>query len=582
MTPLRIVFVYALFSALWILFSDVLVSLIARDTSVYAKLSIIKGWLFIFATSLILLSLIRRYTSEQKQTEEKLQTSYRQVRAIYDASPDMIFIHGSDGRFVDVNENAVIKLGYPREELKSMFPSDISGDQYSTQARAMEKIAEALEGGAPDFEWMCKRKNGESFPVEVRLRRLENIGPDGKARHGVLSIVRDLSERKRLEDQFRQAQKMEAIGQLAGGIAHDFNNILHAIMWYGSIIKMKTLEPETKEKIEHILSLSEKAATLTKHLLAFSRKQIIETRPVNLNEIVDTVHTLLKRVLGANIELQCALSSDDLIVSADTSQMEQVLMNLATNANDAMPNEGRLTISTSEVTIDEDFIATKAFGEVGRYALLTVADTGTGMEQKTQDKIFEPFFTTKEVGKGTGLGLAMVYGTVRQHNGFIDVASRPGKGTTFSIYLPIVVAAPLRDIQQQLLASPRGTETILLAEDNEDVRKITRTILEEFGYSVIEAIDGEDAVEKCRAHKGVIALLLSDLVMPRKNGKEAYLEIKSFKPDIKVLFISGYAADVGMPRDLSGHQLEYISKTTSPMILLAKIRQILDSKTGEL
>lgn len=575
MTPLRIVLVYALFSALWILFSDLFVSLISPDTAVYTKLSIIKGWLFIVVTSLILYSLIRRYASEQKQTEEKLQTAYRQLLAIYSASPDMIIIHDSDGRIVEVNENVIKTLGYTREELLHMFPTKASAEGY-TLDMAMEKVAEALQGGAPDFEWMSKRKNGELLPVEVRLRRLEHMGPDGQPQYGVLAIARDLSERKRLEEQLRQSQKMEAVGQLAGGIAHDFNNILHAITWYSTLVKMKTTEPETGAKIDNVLALSEKAATLTKHLLAFSRKQAIETRPINLNEIVETAHALLVRVIGANIELQRTLWPHDLIVSADKSQLEQVLMNLATNARDAMPNGGTLAISTREVALDAEFIAAKSLGEVGRYALLMVVDTGTGMEQKTREKIFEPFFTTKEVGKGTGLGLAMVYGTVHQHNGFIEVTSQPGHGTTFSIYLPIVASRPEREASPQRLTAPRGTEMILLAEDNEEVRKITRTILEEFGYSVIEAVDGEDAIEKCRVHKDV-ALLLSDLVMPRKNGKEAYLAIKSFKPDLKVLFTSGYAADVGLPSGLPSEQSDYIPKTAAPSILLSKIRQILDS-----
>jgi CheY-like chemotaxis protein len=227
--------------------------------------------------------------------------------------------------------------------------------------------------------------------------------------------------------------------------------------------------------------------------------------------------------------------------------------------------------------IDQDFIATKSFGEIGRYALLTVTDTGTGMDPNMWEKIFEPFFTTKEVGKGTGLGLAMVYGAVHQHNGFIEVASQPGEGATFSIYLPIVRSAPQQENLPQHLIAPRGTETILLAEDNDEVRKIMRMILTEYGYSVIEAVDGEDAIEKFLQNQGAVALLLSDLVMPRKNGKDAYRAIQALKPELKVLFISGYAAEVGLPQDLSGRQSDYIPKTAPPSVLLTKIRQILDS-----
>jgi Na+/proline symporter/signal transduction histidine kinase/CheY-like chemotaxis protein len=388
---------------------------------------------------------------------------------------------------------------------------------------------------------------------------------------------REIAERKRLEEQLRQSQKMEAIGTLAGGVAHDFNNILTAIIGYGNLLKMQIKEDDPLANyIDQILSSSERAANLTQSLLAFSRKQMISPRPVNLNDIVRRVEKLLQMVIGEDIELKTELSSGDLIVMADSSQIEQVLMNLSTNAKDAMPHGGILKIKTARAELGMKFLSTHEYIKPGIYALISVSDTGTGMDEKTKQRIFEPFFTTKEVGKGTGLGLSMVYGIIKQHNGEISVNSELGKGTTFNIYLPLVKSEIKKTRFVSLTAPKGGTETLLIAEDDREVRKLTKDVLEAYGYKVIEAADGEDAVNQFFIHKDEIRLLLLDVIMPKKNGREVYEKVKQMKPDIRVLFTSGYTADTIHRTGVLEEGLNFVAKPLSPNELLKKIREVLE------
>jgi PAS domain S-box-containing protein len=390
-------------------------------------------------------------------------------------------------------------------------------------------------------------------------------------------VIEDITEQKRLEEQLRQSQKMEAIGTLAGGIAHDFNNILTAMVGYGNLLKMKRGEDAlTADYAGHILTLSEKAAGLTQGLLAFSRKQVLNAVPVDLNDIVGGVGRLLSRVIGEDIELKTSYEGTRLTVTADTSQLELVLLNLVTNARDAMPRGGSLTISTRLIDLDERFIRAHGYGAEGRYALLTVEDTGSGMDERTRERVFEPFFTTKEVGKGTGLGLSMAYGIVKQHNGFINVYSEPGRGSTFRIYLPISDASPSMAGPEEPVTVMGGSETILLAEDEEEVRLIAKTFLEEFGYRVIAAVDGEDAVERFMEEKDEIGLVVLDLVMPRKGGMEALTEMRKARPDVKAVFVSGYASEISGARGEERQGAVFISKPVAPTELLRKIREVLD------
>ncbi|HBG93708.1 MAG: hypothetical protein A3J81_03635 [Nitrospirae bacterium RIFOXYB2_FULL_43_5] len=390
----------------------------------------------------------------------------------------------------------------------------------------------------------------------------------------------------KLEDQLRHSQKMEAIGTLTGGIAHDFNNILTAIMGYTGILQMKMgRDDPLRSNLDQILASSEKAAALVRRLLTFSRKQAISLEQVDLNELIKRVERLLSRIIGEDIELQTTLADNGLTVVADTLQVEQVLMNLAANARDAMPDGGLITIETGLVEFDDEYEKVHGYGKPGMYALIAVTDGGCGMDEGTRLRIFEPFFTTKEAGRGTGLGLSIVYGIIKQHNGYINCYSEPGKGTTFKVYLPIAavnsgmragISGSDAGITKLALA---GTETVLVAEDEGEVRKLVKDILEEFGYQVIEAVDGEDAINKFMDNKDRIEVVFLDMIMPKMSGEEACEIIKKIKPEMKVLFSSGYPADFLSRRSITGitkGELNFIMKPILPTELLKKLRELLD------
>jgi two-component system cell cycle sensor histidine kinase/response regulator CckA len=381
-------------------------------------------------------------------------------------------------------------------------------------------------------------------------------------------------ENRNIEKQLRQAQKLEAVGTLAGGIAHDFNNILTAIIASASLMQRTIDETNPlRRQLDRIFAACERATALTQSILAYSRKQISKPVPNRLNQIIENLHKLLTRLIPENIEFTTSLADADITIMADSGQIEQVLLNLVANSVDAMPAGGNLLIKT-ELAVDLEFQDTDGHGKPGNYAILTVADTGAGMDAKTRERVFEPFFTTKEVGKGSGLGLAMVYGIVRQHDGFISVSSEPGKGTAFTIYLPLLAPDGKKKNHQDIRPQKGGNETILLIEDDKDVRGLLKEMLGSFGYHVIEAIDGKDGVDKFMEHQDEIRLLLTDVMMPKKNGKEAYNEIKKIKEDVKVIFISGYSA--AATAELLDEQLNYMAKPVSPRDLLARIREVLD------
>ena len=386
-----------------------------------------------------------------------------------------------------------------------------------------------------------------------------------------------LEELKLTHLQLFQAQKMEAIGQLAGGIAHDFNNILTAIIGFGNLLKMELKKDDPlRSYASQILSAAERAANLTQALLAFSRKQIISPKPVHLNEIIQCVKNILSRIIGEDIELSTVLTDKNLVVMADSGQLEQVLMNITTNARDAMPRGGSLTIRTNRVQLDYEFIKRHGFGSPGLYALLSIEDTGIGIDGKTRDRIFEPFYTTKEVGKGTGLGLAMVYGIIKHHNGYINVYSEPDRGTIFKIYLPLIKSIVEDGKKAFLPIIERGTETILVAEDDDQVRGLLKDVLEGFGYTVLEAEDGQDALIVYKENEKTIKLLILDVILPKKNGKEIYDEIKKERPDMRIIFMSGYDANVINKKGVLEEGLDFISKPILQDDLLRKVREVLD------
>jgi signal transduction histidine kinase/ActR/RegA family two-component response regulator len=390
------------------------------------------------------------------------------------------------------------------------------------------------------------------------------------------SLKKRETEKEELEERLRQSQKMEAIGTLSGGIAHDFNNILSVIKSYGQLLKKKNTKNEDASRyLNHILSSAEKASALTRSLLAIGRKQIINPKPVNLSKIIRNVETILRRVLEEKILLTVELANENLIVTADSGCLELVLINLATNARDAMPEGGSLTVSLKTGEPLGHRPSKPDTGNSNHYAIISVADTGTGIDETIRERIFDPFFTTKEVGKGTGLGLSMVYGIINQHGGRIDVSSEPGKGTTFKIYIPLSDEIVAEDEAEELPEPEGGTETILLAEDNDDMRSLLKIVLKKHGYNVIEAVDGKEAVVKFAENRNEINLLLLDMIMPQRNGKAAYEEIKKMKHDVKALFMSGYSADTLKKGN-------FLSKPVSPDELLRKIREILDSQQDDI
>lgn len=392
------------------------------------------------------------------------------------------------------------------------------------------------------------------------------------------SLKKREEEKELLEEQLRHAQKMEAIGTLAGGIAHDFNNILTTIVGYGHLLQLQMAESEgLKYYVHQILVSAERAANLTQSLLAFSRKQLIRLRPVNLNHVITNVEKLLARLIREDIEIKLNLTSEPLTLMADPGQIDQALMNLVTNARDAMSGGGIITIATESLTVDREFSKGRNRLQPGRYGVLKVIDTGCGMDEQTRGRIFDPFFTTKEVGKGTGLGLSMIYGIVKQHDGFIDVASEPGKGTTFEILLPLSDVEVEAKVERSQDLPVGGTETILIAEDDRNVRKLAKEVLERSGYTVIEAYNGDDAVRRFEESENTIDLVLLDVVMPKMNGKEVWDYIRAKKPDSKAIFISGYTYDIIHQKGIVKDEINFVSKPISPDALLRNVREVLDA-----
>jgi len=514
---------------------------------------------------------ITRDVTERKKAEGALLEEKKFSDVVIDSLPGLFYVVDESGKVIRWNNNFQEVTGYSPEELTNRNALDFFQED---RELVRGKIQEVFRIGSASVEAKMVSKSGVSTSFMLTgFRMIMNDKPY------LVGVGIDISERKRLEDQLRQSQKMESIGTLAGGISHDFNNILTAIIGYGSLLQMKIGDDDPlRHNVDQILASANRAASLTQGLLAYSRKQILNPQRVNLNDIIMKVERLLARLIGEDVEFKCILADKDVTVLADAGQLEQILMNLATNARDAMPDGGYLYIETRLADLDEASAKAHDVRKPGTYAQILVTDSGMGMDQKTMDRIFEPFFTTKEVGRGTGLGLAMVYGIVKQHNGFVEVESEIGRGTTLKIYLPVAPGAVEETQAVDLPAVKGGTETILVAEDDETVRKLITSVLTQFGYAVIQAEDGEDAVKKFMANRGVIKLLLLDVMMPKKNGKEVYDKIRIFEPDIKALFLSGYPADIMSQKGLLEKGLNFIYKPIPMNDLLRKVRAILDGK----
>jgi two-component system cell cycle sensor histidine kinase/response regulator CckA len=509
--------------------------------------------------------------AELEAANEELRESELRYRTLVEYSPDAILVH-RDLRLEFVNDAAARLVGAssPVELIgRSILDFSHPSDRAEAAAR-IRRNADHRETTA-SFEQRMVTLAGAVIPVET-------VGMpftlDGHA--AVLTIVRDVSERKRLEEHMRQAQRMEAVGQLAGGVAHDFNNLLTVITSYSAmLLAEQDTSAEVRADLEEIKGAADRAAALTRQLLAFSRRQLLQPRVIDLNELTMNIEKMLRRLLREDIELRTRLDPALGMVHADPGQLEQVIVNLSVNARDAMPDGGLLTIETANVTLDDGFAPLPPAG-AGEYVMLAVSDTGHGMTEAVKAHLYEPFFTTKETGKGTGLGLSTVYGIVQQSGGTIWVYSEPGQGTTFKIYLPVArsLATP-RNTPVPRIAVSVAPETILLVEDEERVRKAARRILEGSGYTVIEAATGAEAVRICETHPTPIGLVVTDMVMPEMGGRELSAYVGQLRPEAKILFMSGYTEDAALHHNVLAPGAVFLDKPFTPVTLTQKVREAL-------
>ncbi len=511
---------------------------------------------------------VMRDLTERTRSEEALRESEERFRKLTEAANEGIAIY-EQGRILEANQATAKMLGYELPEVIGRHALEFTAPE--SRALVLHNIQSGYE---KPYESVGLRKDGTTFPVEVQGKAIPYRG-----RLVRVTIIRDLTERKRLEEELRQAHKMEAVGRLAGGIAHDFNNLLTVIGGYSELL-LRRFDPAdpAHQQAEAIMTAANHAAALTRQLLAFSRRQVLEPKVLDLNAVVTTMGRILQRLIGEDIELVTGLDPALGRVNADPGQLEQVLLNLAVNARDAMPQGGRLTLETANVELDEADARWHAGVASGRYVRLAVRDTGIGMDAATQSHLFEPFFTTKELGQGTGLGLATVYGIVRQSGGHITVDSTPGRGTAFTIYLPrlgegVEAAEPV-----VAPAKPRkGSETVLLVEDEAGVRGVAQEILRSTGYIVLAASDGHEALRISIQHEGPIHLLLTDVVMPGLSGPALVSRLASRRPKMRVMYMSGYTEDTIVQHGLPNPGMVFLQKPFTPEVLTRKVRELLET-----
>ncbi|HET6930634.1 MAG TPA: PAS domain S-box protein [Candidatus Acidoferrum sp.] len=512
---------------------------------------------------------------ERRRAEEELRKSESMLSLLFEHNPLPTWLYDVETlSFLRANQAAVRQYGYSQEEFGQMNILEIrpGSERAKAETHLLQLKADAEEHGF----WLHHGKDGKTFEVELISHELVYAG-----RRVRLVVAQDISERRHLELQLRQAQKMEAVGRLAGGVAHDFNNLLMVIKGHTELL-LGALAPgdSIARKIEQIDRSADRATTLTRQLLAFSRLQVLQPQIINLNSVVEEMGKLLPRLIGEDIELVLRPDQKLGTIRADASQMEQVIMNLAVNSRDAMPTGGKLLIGTRNCDLDQSYTASHPLMKPGSYVLLDVTDTGTGMDEETQAHIFEPFFTTKEKGKGTGLGLATVYGIVKQSGGFIWVYSELGKGTSFKIYLPRVNETEVHmGTPKPVVELPAGTETVLLTEDEQDVREIAREFLESGGYKVIEAKNGKEALALAAEHRGKIDLLVTDMVMPGMTGQELAVQLQREHPGVSVVFMSGYSEHAATEMADADPSVRLLTKPFSRGAILRTVREILQARS---
>ena len=510
---------------------------------------------------------------KQKLAEE----SDRRLASIIESSQDAIISKTLDGVVMTWNHAAERIYGYVAEEMVGQSISKLLSTEYQ---QLLPQILATLKSGESLRELVTHEVRKDGTPITVSLS-ISPIKDDFGSITSISMIARDISEHKRLEDQLRQSQKMDAVGRLAGGVAHDFNNLLTVILGRAELTdKRPGLDDSVRRNIKLIHQTATRAAVLTRQLLQFSRQQVLQPQVLELNSIVPDMQEMLRRLVSEDIDLIIKLNPKAARIKADPGQIEQVVMNLVVNARDAMPNGGKLTIQTSNVDLDEEYCRTHEDATPGEYVMLSVGDTGSGMDENTRAYIFEPFFTTKEMGKGTGLGLSTVYGIVKQAGGNIYVYSEIGQGTIFKVYFPAVTEQVHGAKTSSSLPATGGGETILLVEDEDGIRELLNEILMEKGYTVLLASDGEQAIQCSKDHKKEIHLLLTDVVMPKMNGKEVAVKLSQKRGDLKVLFMSGYTSETIINRGVLDEGIEFLEKPFTPQSVALRVRAVLDSSSA--
>jgi PAS domain S-box-containing protein len=509
--------------------------------------------------------------------KDLLRQKDKKFRLLFEDHPQPMWVlEATSGRFLAANTAAAQLYGYTPEQFLQMSIGDI-------ELGPDPENPETTIPSSPGVKvWRHRAGAGRIVDIEAALHDIEFNGKPAQ-----LAVLFDITGRRRLEDQLRQAQKMEAVGMLAGGVAHDFNNLLTIITGYSQLIlnSIRADDPN-RHSVEQIMKAGERAAALTKQLLAFSRRQVLQAKVLDLNKLVGSLASMLQRLIGEDVDLRLVLPLDLGRVSADPGQIEQVLMNLVVNARDAMPKGGVLTVETKNVFLDESYVSRHSSAKPGQYILLAVSDTGAGMDKATLARLFEPFFTTKGTGKGTGLGLSTVFGIVKQSGGSVEVYSEPGHGTSVKVYLPRIDQPVSIEAKNERKMAVRGSETILLVEDDEMVRTLVRETLQREGYHILDAAGPLEARRISEQHNGVIQLMVTDVVMPKVNGRELAEQIGKRRPDMRVLYMSGYTDNAIMNSGVLQKEVAFIQKPFTPAAMTEKVREVLENdirtqKAGE-
>ena len=492
----------------------------------------------------------------------------KKFRLLFQDHPQPMWLFDAGSRtLVEANEAAAKLYGYSTSEMRGMALNELQA------APDLERfLNQPSETDKPEM-WRHRTKSGRAIDVEIAVHDIEQAG-----RTLQLAVIMDVTGRRDLEEQLRQAQKMEAVGMLAGGVAHDFNNLLTIINGYSQLLlnNLPKNDPN-RHSAEQIMKAGDRAAGLTNQLLAFSRRQVLQPKVLDLNNLVQGLSAMLRRLIGEDIDLRLTLREDIGRVSADPGQIEQVLMNLVVNARDAMPHGGALTIETANVTLDDHYAGRHISVKAGSYVLLAVSDTGSGMDEETKTRLFEPFFTTKGPGKGTGLGLSTVFGIVKQSGGSVEVYSEKGSGSSVKVYLPRIDQKIPVEREARRKSTGKGSETILLVEDDEMVRTLVRETLEREGYKVIEASDPIEAQRIVENYRGRVQLLITDVVMPKLSGKELAKSLLSSRPELRVLYMSGYTDSAIVNSGILQQEVAFLQKPFTPASLSSKVREVLEA-----